>query len=122
MRRSRYIAELEYNAYIKELKKGKKVDEAIRDAWEKGAPQAFIEYESLWRHIASRHNHGDYYHIKHKDLRKFLDVIYEWWLTHRPAVGSRYICLLERMEQPAPWPWSLETFRTHIYKYMRLKS
>lgn len=40
MRRSRYIEELEYNAYIEELKKGKNSYEAVRDAWEKGAPQA----------------------------------------------------------------------------------
>lgn len=119
MRRSRYIEELEYNAYIEELKKGKNSYEAVRDAWEKGAPQAFMEYEMLRRHISSRYKHGDYYSVERKALRKFLDVIYEWWLTHRPAVGSQYICLLERMEQPAPWPWGIDVFRSHIYAYMR---
>ncbi len=43
----------------------------------------------------------------------------EWWLKHRPAVGPQYICLLERMEQPAPWPWGIDVFRSHIYAYMR---
>lgn len=56
MRRRKYIGEQEYNAYIEELKKGKKIYEAIRDAWEKGAPQVFMEYDMLRRHISSRHN------------------------------------------------------------------
>lgn len=122
MRFSRYIAELEYNAYIKELKKGKKTDEALRDAYEKGAPEVFMEYEMLRRHISSRHKHGDYsYSVKRKTLRKFLDVIYEWWLVNRPANGYQFICLLERMQQPCPWPWGIHRFRNHIYKYMKLK-
>ena len=120
MRRRKYIAELEYNAYIEELKKGKKGYEAVRDAWEKGAPKAFMEYEMLRRYISSRYKHGDYYSVRHKALREFLDVIYEWWLKHHPAVGPQYMCLLERMEQPAPWPWGIDSFRSHIYKYMRL--
>lgn len=119
MRRRKYIAELEYNAYIEELKKGKNSYEAVRDAWEKGAPQAFMEYEMLRRHISSRHKHGDYCYVERKALRDFLDVIYEWWLTHRPDVGYQYICLLERMEQPAPWPWGIDIFRNHIYAYIR---
>ena len=119
MKRSRYIGELEYKAYLKELREGKKSYEAVRDAWEKGAPKAFMEYEMLRRHISSRHKHGDYYSVEHKALRDFLDVIYEWWLTHRPAHGPQFICLLERMEQPAPWPWGIDVFRRHIYAYIR---
>lgn len=119
MRRSRYIGELEYKAYLEELRQGKEVGKAINDAWKKGAPKVFMEYEMLRRHISSRYKHGDYYSVERKALREFLDVIYEWWLTHRPAVGPQYINLLERMEQPAPWPWGIDVFRSHIYAYMR---
>ena len=91
MKRCKNIAELEYKAYIEELRQGKKVGEAITDAWKKGAPKAFMEYETLRRHISSRYKHGDYYSVERKDLRAFLDVIYEWWLKHRPAVGPQYI-------------------------------
>lgn len=113
------IAELEYKAYLEELRKGKKVGEAINDAWKKGAPRVFMSYEQLRRHISHRYNHGDYDSLTNKALRDFLDVIYAWWSKNHPTGGYQYLCLLERIEQPAPWPVSLERFKGHIYKYRR---
>lgn len=115
-----YIAEIEYKAYIEELKKGKKIGQAIEDAWKKGAPKVFMPYERLRRHIAHRHKHGKYeYGCKYKHLTDFLDEIYKWWLANNTNERYKYISLMERMEQPAPWPICLESFRAHIYKYAR---
>lgn len=119
MKQCKNIAELEYKAYIEELRQGKKVGEAITDAWKKGAPRVFMSYEQLRRHISHRHNHGDYVYVTHKALCDFLDVIYAWWLKNHPTGRCQYLCLLERMEQPAPWPVGLDRFRSHIYKCLR---
>ena len=119
MRQCNYIAEIEYKAYIEELKKGKKVGQAIEDAWEKGALKVFMPYERLRRHIAHRHKHGKYEYGSNKHLTAFLEEIYKWWLANNSNERYKYICLMDRMEQPAPWPISLESFRRHIYKYAR---
>lgn len=119
MNQCKNIAALEYKAYLEELRQGKKVGKAINDAWKKGAPRVFMSYELLRRHISHRHNHGDYDCVTRKSLRDFLDVMYEWWLKNHPTGRSQYLCLLERMEQPAPWPVGLDRFKSHIYKYLR---
>ena len=119
MKQCKNIAELEYKAYLEELRQGKKVGEAMNDAWKKGAPRVFMSYELLRRHISHRHNHGDYDSVTNKALRDFLDVIYAWWSKNHPTGRYQYLCLLERMEQQAPWPVGLERFIGHIYKYRR---
>ena len=119
MKQCKEIAEIEYKAYIEELRKGKKVAQAIEDAWKKGAPKVFMPYETLRRQIAYRHTHGKYEYGSYKHLTAFLDEIYKWWLANNTNERYKYICLMDRMEQPAPWPISLESFRGHIYKYAR---
>lgn len=122
MKQCKEIAEIEYKAYIEELGKGKKVAQAIEDAWKKGAPKVFMPYECLRRHIAHRHKHGKYeYGSKNKHLTDFLDEMYKWWLANNSNNRYKYLCLNDRMEQPAPWAISLETFRTHIYRYARTR-
>ena len=119
MKQCKNIAELEYKAYLEELRSGKKVGQAIEDAYKKGAPRVYMEYEVLRRQIAHRYNHGDYENAHGKEHRHFLDVMYEWWLNNKQEGNRPYQCLLERIEQPAPWPVGLHTFRRHVYRYAR---
>lgn len=119
MKQCKEIAEIEYKAYIEELGKGKKVAQAIEDAWKKGAPKVFMPYETLRRHIAHRHKYGKYEYSSNKSLVGLLDEIYEWWLANNLNNKYKYLCLNDRMEQPAPWPIGLESFRRHIYRYAR---
>ena len=119
MKQCKNIAELEFQAYIEELGKGKKVGQAIEDAYKKGAPRVYMEYEVLRRQIAHRYNHGDYENAHGKEHRHFLDVMYEWWLNNKQEGSRQYLCLLERIEQPAPWPVGFHSFRRHVYRYAR---
>ena len=113
------ISELEYKEYLEELKKGKSIGQAIEDAWKKGAPEVFVAFHMLRTQISLRHRTGRYKYDKHKDMCNLLDVIYEWWLKNHKPGRYKYMCLLNRMTEPAPWPVGLHSFRSHIYKYQR---
>lgn len=123
MKRCEDIAEVQYQALVNELRKGKSVQQAMIDAYNSGAPRVFMSYELVRRHLSVRYHTGKWdVNNKRKHLIRMLDVLYEWWIERTKDIkGKRYkyMCLHERMEQPTAWPFSFYTFQTRIYRYRR---
>lgn len=91
MRQCEEVARIAYEAFARELKKGKSSGQAMKDAFEAGAPRVFITYERARRLISVRHKTGQF-PCRYKHMINVLETLYQWWLANPKGKNAANGC------------------------------